>query len=151
MSLSVARRASYFSLVLVSLLALNIAVTSGSSISAMDTTISVDVVNTAHTQAPIRTLARAASSQLRGLASWHDTGRHGAFAAAGPLLRRALGRDWRGRHVLVCLELRCVEVHLNDWCLCPNGPRLVDLSDEAFRYLAPLSRGLLRVTVDAMR
>jgi rare lipoprotein A (peptidoglycan hydrolase) len=39
-----------------------------------------------------------------------------------------------------------VVVSLSDWCLCKNG-RLIDLSDDAFRQLAPLSVGVLRVTI----
>lgn len=90
---------------------------------------------------------------LGGLATWHATGRDGLYAAAGPALRSRIGRGWRGSYVLVCSlsSPRCVAVTLNDWCAC--GPRrgfdtLLDLSDEAFAYLAPLSRGVLRVAVD---
>lgn len=86
---------------------------------------------------------------ISGYATWHATGRDGAYAAAGPLLRRAIGKGWRGTQVLVChgRPSRCLVVTLNDWCLCSHGDRLVDLSDEAFRYLAPLSRGVLKVQV----
>jgi hypothetical protein len=84
---------------------------------------------------------------LRGYATWHATGRDGWYAAAGPLLRQAIGRDWRGSRVLVCKHERCLEVMLNDVCFCKHGRRLVDLSDEAFRYLAALSRGVIRVSV----
>ena len=83
---------------------------------------------------------------LRGRATWHATGRDGWYAAAGPLLRRALGKGWRGRRVYVCMT-RCIRVTLNNWCLCSRDRRLVDLSDEAFQALAPLSRGVLRVEV----
>lgn len=86
------------------------------------------------------------SHSLGGRATWHATGRNGRYGAAGPLLRKALGKNWRGKRVWVCTS-RCIRVTLNDWCLCSKGRRLVDLSDEAFRSLAPLSRGVLRVTV----
>jgi rare lipoprotein A (peptidoglycan hydrolase) len=69
------------------------------------------------------------------------------YAAAGPLLRKALGPGWRGRRVTVCHAGRCARVTLNDWCLCSKGRRLVDLSDEAFRRLAPLGRGVIDVTI----
>jgi rare lipoprotein A (peptidoglycan hydrolase) len=69
------------------------------------------------------------------------------YAAAGPLLRKALGPRWRGRRVTVCHAGRCVRVTLNDWCLCSKGRRLIDLSDEAFRRLAPLGRGVIDVTI----
>jgi hypothetical protein len=67
------------------------------------------------------------------------------FAAAGPALRVG---DWRGRSVEVCAA-RCVTVTLNDWCLCvvDGRERLLDLSDEAFAQLSPLSQGLVAVTV----
>lgn len=84
---------------------------------------------------------------LRGVATWHATGRDGMYGAAGPLLRRALGSHWRGTRVTVCHASRCTRIVLNDWCLCSRDRRLVDLSDEAFRRLAPLSRGVVRVTV----
>lgn len=83
---------------------------------------------------------------LTGTARWYATGRNGLFAAAGPKLRKALGGDWRGRHVLVCHRTRCEEVVLNDWCACGSGS-IIDLSDEAFRFFAPLSRGVIKVTV----
>jgi rare lipoprotein A (peptidoglycan hydrolase) len=68
-------------------------------------------------------------------------------------LRQAIGSRWRGSHVLVCAVsgTRCVEVVLNDWCACGSRrgyATVLDLSDEAFRYLAPLSRGVIRVAVD---
>ena len=85
------------------------------------------------------------SHQLAGLASWHATGRSGAYAAACRPLRRAMGPGWRGQRVLVAMGRRAVEVTLNDWC--GSRTKTIDLSDEAFRYFAPLSRGVLRVEV----
>ena len=83
-----------------------------------------------------------------GIASWYGTGPDGLYAAAGPALRVG---DWRGSTVTVCAE-RCIRVRLTDYCECYAGTdreRIVDLSDDAFRALAPLSRGLVRVTVGA--
>lgn len=85
-----------------------------------------------------------------GVASWFATGPNGLYGAAGPLLRRG---DWRGSRVIVCVTGtgRCVRVTLNDWCACGDRsgrPTIVDLSDEAFRRLAPLSRGVIPVTVE---
>ena len=90
---------------------------------------------------------------LGGVATWHATGRDGFYAAAGPALRRAIGPNWRGSHVLVARygTTKGVEVVLNDWCACGDRhgySTLLDLSDEAFRALAPLSRGVIRVAVD---
>ena len=80
---------------------------------------------------------------LRGLSTWYDwrTGQ----AAAGPALRAALGRNWRGMTVRVCAG-RCVTVRLTDWCLCGHG-RVIDLDRRLFAQLAPPSRGVIAVTV----
>ena len=64
------------------------------------------------------------------------------YAAAGPALRVG---DWRGRTVTVTAGGRSVRVTLIDWCACPDG-RLIDLYAGAFSRLAPLSRGVVRVT-----
>lgn len=100
-----------------------------------------------------RTISRSVHGELGGYATWFATGRSGLYAAAGPALRKAIGPGWRGSHVLVARygTRKGIEVVLNDWCAC--GPRngmstLLDLSDEAFRALAPLSRGVIRVAVD---
>jgi hypothetical protein len=88
----------------------------------------------------------------RGTASWYAAS--GLVAAAGPALRRALGRPWRGRVVRVVAGGRAVTVRLVDWCRCYRdtaGERLIDLGDEAFVRLAPLSAGLLPVEVFAVR
>lgn len=98
-----------------------------------------------------RARQRPSHGLLKGYATWFATGRDGYYGAAGPVLRRALGKGWRGDHVLVCKGDRCLEVILNDWCACGprNGlPTLIDLSDEAFRWLAPLSRGVMVVRID---
>lgn len=87
---------------------------------------------------------------VRGTASWYCG--HGSactrgyaggpFAAAGPSLRVG---DWRGRSVLVRAGSHEVRVTLIDWCACPH--RTLDLYSDAFSRLAPLSRGLVKVTV----
>jgi rare lipoprotein A (peptidoglycan hydrolase) len=54
--------------------------------------------------------------------------------------------------VQVCAS-RCVTVRLTDSCQCYRGEtreRLIDLSDDAFARLAPLSRGVIRVTVEVV-
>lgn len=89
---------------------------------------------------------------VRGTASWYclpgrsscsgsRTG--GLYAAAGSELRH--GR-WRGRVVVVCAGRRCLNVKLIDYCAC-RGSRIIDLYADAFRRLAPLDRGVLKVTV----
>jgi hypothetical protein len=93
-------------------------------------------------------------SLQRGSASWYcghgSACTHGymdgLYAAAGPALRAALGREWRGRRVHVASGLRGVDITLIDWCACPNG-RLLDLFSDAFLRLAPLDRGVVKVTV----
>jgi hypothetical protein len=87
-----------------------------------------------------------ATSRLAGTATWFATGPDGMFAAAGPRLRAALGLHWRGQVVTVCADV-CIRVTLDDWCACQPDTRLIDLSDQAFRLLAPLSRGVISVTL----
>jgi rare lipoprotein A (peptidoglycan hydrolase) len=92
------------------------------------------------------------SNRVGGSASWYcktgvSTCTHsypgGMYAAAGSEIR--IG-NWRGRTVRVCGNGRCVAVKLIDWCAC-GGPRVIDLYSDAFRQLAPLSQGTLKVTV----
>jgi len=93
-----------------------------------------------------------ASVSLTGTASWfcgHGSSctagyPGGLYAAAGPALRKG---DWRGRVVTVGAvgSSHTIRVTLIDWCACPH--RLLDLYSDAFSRLAPLSRGLLNVTV----
>jgi hypothetical protein len=86
----------------------------------------------------------ATAATVPGLASWY--GVDGDVAAAGPALRHG---HWRGSIVAVCAD-RCVTVRLVDFCQCLRGQRserLIDLSPSAFARLAPLSAGLIRVTV----
>jgi len=47
--------------------------------------------------------------------------------------------------VTVCAS-RCVRVILSDWCQC-YGARVIDLDARSFALLAPLSRGVVKVTV----
>lgn len=84
-------------------------------------------------------------SQVTGKASWFATGPDGPYAAACWGLRKAMGKGWRGETVLVVAGKRAIEVRITDWC--GSRTKLIDLSDQAFRYLAPLSRGVIQVTV----
>jgi hypothetical protein len=81
--------------------------------------------------------------RLTGPASWYCCTRgHAAgefVAAAGPALRVGA---WRGRVVRV----NGLRVRLVDFCRCPFG-RVIDLHPGVFRSLAPLSRGIVRVSV----
>ena len=96
----------------------------------------------ARTAKPVRRVGAGTS----GSATWycctrgHSSGEY--VAAAGPALRVG---NWRGRYVTVCAS-RCLRVRLIDWCLCSSA-RVIDLHPAAFRALAPLSRGVTRVTV----
>lgn len=96
---------------------------------------------------------RSGTIRVGGYATWYDSP-VSLGAAAGPTLRRALGKGWRGNRVLVCHATRCVEVRLIDWCACGKRhgvPTVLDLTAGAFRYLAPLSRGVIRVQVEGFR
>lgn len=85
-------------------------------------------------------------ASLSGRASWYRYVPGGA--AAGPLLREWLGPKWRGMHVQVCAASTCVTVKLSDWCLCTGSPRrVIDLDSRSFAQLAPLSRGIVAVTI----
>jgi hypothetical protein len=98
-----------------------------------------------------RLVRHGAPDVPRGMASPATSG---LVAAAGPELRRALGRHWRGRVVRVVAGDRSVVVRLVDWCQCylgTPGERLVDLGDEAFDRLAPLAAGLIAVRVEQLR
>lgn len=95
--------------------------------------------------------AAAPRAVLRGLATWYDDG-PGLYAAAGPVLRRALGSGWRGQTVTVVSAAgdRAVRVRLTDWCACGarhGVPTLLDLSREAFDNLSSPTRGVIRVTI----
>lgn len=119
------------------------------------------------TRAPIQqprqtAVAEPKEPRLAGIASWYcragrsachrqypDTAGFDAYAAAGPALRSALG-DWRGQTVTVTASGVSVRVRLVDWCQCgkgTRGERLIDLYADPFSRLAPLSAGLVRVTV----
>jgi rare lipoprotein A (peptidoglycan hydrolase) len=78
-----------------------------------------------------------------GVSACHSAYPGGMYAAAGPALRVGA---WRGRIVQVCGNGRCVRVKLIDWCAC-GGSHIIDLYSDAFRQLAPLNAGGLRVTV----
>lgn len=74
-------------------------------------------------------------------ASWFGTGRNGYYAARGE------GSPFpRGAELLVCHGDACVNVIVNDFCVgCGSGK--LDLSDEAFSALSPLSVGIIDITV----
>jgi rare lipoprotein A (peptidoglycan hydrolase) len=78
-----------------------------------------------------------------GVSACHHSYPGGLYAAAGPELRVG---NWRGRYVRVCGNGSCVTVQLIDWCAC-GGNHIIDLYSDAFRHLAPLSAGGVRVRV----
>src|SRR5439155_6821107 len=83
---------------------------------------------------------------LRGTASWY---------LANGLIAAVHSWRWGNRPytVRVCLStlslrtFRCIRVWVQDYCAGCTGSRLIDLSDDAFRLLAPLSQGIIRVEV----
>ena len=82
---------------------------------------------------------------VRGTATWYAAAGPG-HAAAGPSLRRALGKHWRGQAVRVCRHWYCVRVKLTDWCKCGHG-RVIDLSNEDFAKFRPLWYGVMQVNI----
>ena len=93
---------------------------------------------------PASTTEPRTSIALRGTATWFRS--PSGVSAAGPALRAALGPGWRGTRVKVCHGGRCLWTVLGDWCLCRDD-RVIDLHAPLFARLAPLSRGVLEVTV----
>jgi hypothetical protein len=91
---------------------------------------------------PAPTATPRTASPLRGVATWFNS--PAGVSAAGPDLRAALGPGWRGTHVQVCHDERCVVTILGDTMA---ADRLIDLDAPLFARLAPLSAGLLAVTL----
>jgi len=83
---------------------------------------------------------------ITGQATWYSW--HPGQAAAGPGLRAWLGKGWRGTTVQVCAKT-CISTRLTDWCAC-KGERIIDLDSRSFRALAPLSQGIVPVTVSRL-
>jgi hypothetical protein len=84
-----------------------------------------------------------AQGQRSGVATWFAA--PAGTAAAGPALRAALGRNWRGTAVTVTANGHAVRVRLTDWM---RADKLVDLNPAAFRATCgALSRGVCRVSV----
>ncbi len=79
---------------------------------------------------------------ISGLGTWLRS--PSGVSAAGPALRAALGAGWRGTTVRVCRLSTCIVTVLGDWM---RADRLIDLDDDAFARLAPLSLGVIPVTV----
>lgn len=88
---------------------------------------------------------------IGGFATWFDVG-PGFYAAAGPDLRHALGPGWRHTLIEVQGPARArVVVELTDSCACGSRhgvPTILDLSPAAFRELAPLSAGIVAVSIE---
>jgi hypothetical protein len=90
-------------------------------------------------------LVLAAILAVTGQATWYEAPQN--TAAAGPALRDALGRDWRGQWVTVSRGDDTVTVQLTDWCAC-KGSRIIDLNHTDFAELAPLDKGVIGVEVN---
>lgn len=94
------------------------------------------------------------TQQLTGLASWYSAAPN--TAAAGPAVRVFLNHDYMGARLRVCLygTARCVTTTIRDVCLCRppfvSSRRAIDLSDDDFARLAPLGRGVVKVTIEAL-
>jgi rare lipoprotein A (peptidoglycan hydrolase) len=90
---------------------------------------------------PSEGVSPEAAWAVRGVASWYDLKGPGLYAAMP---------EWRwgdpAFRARVCTDSACVTVTVNDHCPCVTG-RVIDLSADAFRRLAPLSQGLVAVEV----
>lgn len=102
------------------------------------------------------TPGRAAPSvRVRGKATWYcgAGSRCPRGHAPGELVAAIDRKDtpWdKGDVVTVTYRGRSVTVRIVDVCAC-KGSRVIDLSAAAFRALAPLSRGVITVTVTGAR
>ncbi len=92
----------------------------------------------------LRVTALTSGHFLTGIATWYRW-RIGQ-AAAGPRLRAALGRYWRGKYVTVTSGTHHVRVRLTDWCGCSWG-RVIDLDSRSFARLTRLSAGIVSVRI----
>ena len=106
------------------------------------TTILLALSLLAASPGPVATSASADAS-VTGQATWYRY--HPGQAAAGRALRLALGPRWRGKWVNVTANGRTIRVRLTD--SMGKTSRLIDLDPHDFARLAPLSQGVLRVTV----
>ena len=91
---------------------------------------------------PSPAVVMPAAAGISGVATWFRS--PSGVSAAGPALRSALGPGWRGTSVRVCHADRCIVTVLGDTMA---ADRLIDLHAPLFARLAPLSRGVLRVTL----
>jgi len=106
------------------------------------TTILLALSLLAASPGPVAANASAGAS-VTGTATFYRY--HPGQAAAGRALRLALGPRWRGKWVNVTAHGRTIRVRLTD--SMGKTSRLIDLDPHDFARLAPLSQGVLRVTV----
>lgn len=86
-----------------------------------------------------------------GVASWYDDG-PGMYAALPGFV--ASTHEWASVCAFGGERTTCITVPVVTSCQCYVGTphaRLIDLSPDAFARLAPLSQGLVRVTVEIVR
>lgn len=98
---------------------------------------------------PTQQPAAPTTSSITGTATWYclagvsrctRTAQNGLYAAISPDL------DFlRGKAISVCYGASCVTVEVID-CNC-SAHRSIDLYADAFRMLAPLSAGRIKVTI----
>ena len=91
---------------------------------------------------PAPSISEMTAAIASGLASWWSI---------GPGLYVALPgyRDGTTVHVKVCRGSACITAPVWTQCGCPGG-RIVDLSADLFRRFAPLSLGLIVVTLERL-
>ena len=109
----------------------------------------VHVLSTEGTSEPIPATTQLGTVAVGGYATWYAY--HEGQAAAGPALRHLLDGHWRDRTVVVSAGGHSVIVKLTDWCACGkrNGRNtVIDLDSRDFAKLAPLSQGIVIVSVE---
>jgi hypothetical protein len=104
------------------------------------------------TEHPVVSPTSRPRPSLAGEASWYCLAGVSRCTVGHPSgLYAAIRRDLlehRGDRARVCLAdgSRCVDVTVID-CLCSGGPGVIDLYADAFRQLAPLSAGRVKVAI----
>lgn len=90
------------------------------------------------------------TNKISGTASWYClSGVSRCTRGHGSGMYAAIRRDLlflRGKTINVCAGKDCIRVTIID-CNCGSGANLIDLYSTAFRKLAPLSQGGVKVTI----
>ena len=86
---------------------------------------------------------------IKGTTSWYDYQLLSDSEYSKKHLTAAVRNFPRGTILAVCsLENNCIQVRVNDYGPQEHTGRIIDLSSHAFQQLAPLSKGVIEVTIE---